>query len=872
MLESRSSFDSEQLSLPEKSVVENLVMTPSDLILPLLSLKIEGARRQKTSTQKITMRIFWIALGIIALGSSTLQAQRVTVTLRGMEIGPGEFISKIDSISTNPNNKAAANEVPSNLINAINDGWRKTYYCASAKNNPKITVDNTIPFSPIKFAAASEAQRNADAYNIKTVSIEQMSWFRAEGRRTLKLRLKDGRQQNALQQITELTPTYARMELLRANKGLDLAWDCREPLTMIPSDQLQAILERQFDLTNPSEWLRMYDFYLNAERFNEAIKTLEEAIKRFPSELGPRKNLISQARQLYATKQFEEINIRREAGQWKLAAELLGSFDKSLLETQINAKNQLEQIRSDLELIQRVIVTLKERVAKLPQADQQAIEPILSEIFNEITVESAIRMDDYLRLSANEAAPNENMVALAVGGWILGPGSGMQNFATAKSLVLTRKLVKDYLTESSPAKRDLILNQIKTEEGGQPQLVAKILNTMKPPLALSQPQENDPIGFHRQHVTLPSGDVVEYTVQLPPEYDANRKYPCILALPGSRSHFKSNLIIDFWCGSPVELPELGKQRFGQASRYGYIVICPNWITEKQSSYQYTEMEKSRILSCFRDAMRRTSINSDKAFVTGHFDGAIAAWDIVGSHPDMWAGAMMFSPPRADKFIVHYHSNLLANKANPEQVPPATYFVIGELDSSLDEVQGGPANGMTSTLDKMLKGADYDTLLVTPIGQSRGLFAAELPRIMQWMQLPNHVRLKNPRNIDCVSLRAGDKLFYWLESPQISPENVTNAFEFVPSRDAASKGNFEASLMEPSQNGIRISKIPSADRTALVWLTPEMIDFGRDVTFLFRDKKIKESRSPRVEVMLEDVRTRADRAHFFWDVVQVSATK
>ncbi len=836
------------------------------------SLKIEIARRRVPTTQKKTMRIIWIAFGIVVLSASTLQAQnqRVTVSLRGMQLGPGEFLSKIDSISTNPNNKAAANEVASNLINGINDGWRKTYYCASGKNNPRIDIDNTIPFSPIKFAAAGEVQRNIEAHNLKTVRVERISWFRPEGRRTLTVRLKDGRHQNILQQITELTPTYARLELLRANKGMDLAWDSREPLTMIPSDQLHAILERQLDLTNPSEWLRMYQFYISAERFNEAIKTLEEGIKRFPSELGPRKNLISQARQQYATKQFEEIGIRREAGQWKLAAELLGAFDKSLLETQINAKNQLEQIRQDLELIQKIIVSLKERVTKLPQADQQAIEPILTELYNEITVESAIRLDDYLRLSANEAAPNENMVALAVGGWILGSGSGMQNFATAKSLVVTRKLVKDYLTEQSQAKREMILNQIKSEEGGQPQLVAKILNTMKPPLPLSQPQKDDPEGFHRQQVTLASGDVVEYVVQLPPEYDPNRKYPCILALPGSRGQFQSNLMIDFWCGAPVELPELGKQRFGQATRYGYIVICPNWITEKQRSYQYTEMEKSRILSCFRDAMRRTSVNTDKVFVTGHFDGAAAAWDLVESHPDMWAGAVMFSPS-ADKFIIHYHGNLQAHKDSPEQVPPATYFVMGELDSFLDEV-AGTINGITVTIDKFLKNADYDTLFVTHIGQDRGLFAAELPRVMQWMQLPNHVRLKNPRNIECVSLRAGDKMFYWLEAPQISPDNVTNAFEFVPVKDAGSKGKFEASLMEPGQNGIRISKIPSADRTALIWLTPDMVDFGRDINILFRDKKIKESRAPRVEVMLEDVRTRADRVHFFWDVIQVSPSK
>ena len=61
------------------------------------------------------------------------------------------------------------------------------------------------------------------------------------------------------------------------------------------------------------------------------------------------------------------------------------------------------------------------------------------------------------------------------------------------------------------------------------------------------------------------------------------------------------------------------------------------------------------------------------------------------------------------------------------------------------------------------------------------------------------------------------------------------------------------------NGVRVTT--GADR-AVVWLSPEMIDFDQPLSVSINGKKIKEIDQGR-EVMLNDVRTRGDRQHPFW---------
>ena len=481
------------------------------------------------------------------------------------------------------------------------------------------------------------------------------------------------------------------------------------------------------------------------------------------------------------------------------------------------------------------------------------IAPVVAEIVNEVTLDTAVRLADFQRLRSTDSVSTENLVSLAVGGWLLGSGSGLQNFAVAKSLIRVRDKVNEYLLEPALPRRQLLLEQLKGEEGAQPELLAKLLANLKPIKSPPDTSDDTPNGFYRMEAQLRGGDVVPYVVQLPPEYDPNRKYPCVLALPGAGE--MPEIEIEYWCGMSLPSPD-GALRLGHATRYGYIVVAPAW-SPSGKPYEYTEGEHDRILTSFRDALRHFSIDTDRVFISGHFDGATAAWDIAQAHPDLWAGAVIISP-KADKYIVHYQDNVRASNATPDQIPLGTYIVYGQVDGALASSKLGTA------VTRYLTSPAFDSLVVEYLGRGRERFLAELPRIMQWMEMSSHRRLRFPLNIETVTMRPGDRFFYWLEVPQVSESIVGNPFEL----NAAASGKFQATIFDPTQNTIRISSVPSQARNAVVWLSPEMIDFSRPITIIIRDNRTRHELQPDIGVMLEDARTRGDLMNVFWQAVTV----
>ena len=111
---------------------------------------------------------------------------------------------------------------------------------------------------------------------------------------------------------------------------------------------------------------------------------------------------------------------------------------------------------------------------------------------------------------------------------------------------------------------------------------------MKPPKSPPRSSRETPFQYELTVPSFQDGKVFTYLVQLPPEYDPNRKYPTILTLHGERSTPIQQL--NWWCGPWVEKTNAqGKkvmERYGQATRYGYIVVAPKW-TEPARSYDYS---------------------------------------------------------------------------------------------------------------------------------------------------------------------------------------------------------------------------------------------------------------------------------------------
>ncbi len=102
------------------------------------------------------------------------------------------------------------------------------------------------------------------------------------------------------------------------------------------------------------------------------------------------------------------------------------------------------------------------------------MRPVVEEIEKEISIESEGRLADYNTRARPEQSPDKR-ISLAVGGWLMGIGGGVENFEVAKSAVRVHGLAREYLTTADAARREVILESIAKEEAGRPELLGLII-------------------------------------------------------------------------------------------------------------------------------------------------------------------------------------------------------------------------------------------------------------------------------------------------------------------------------------------------------------------------------------------------------------
>jgi predicted esterase len=345
---------------------------------------------------------------------------------------------------------------------------------------------------------------------------------------------------------------------------------------------------------------------------------------------------------------------------------------------------------------------------------------------------------------------------------------------------------------------------------------------------------------------------ITYWVQVPPEYDPYRRYPCIVTLNGEATTPLQQ--IDWWAGS---YNPAAQTRRGQATRHGYIVISPRWTRDYQRQYEYSAREHAAVLLPLRDACKRFSIDVDRVFLTGHSLGGTAAWDVGLAHPDLWAGVMpIVAMPTGTateptfKYISQYWENA-------KYVP--LYFVSGEKDSS--------KWASATDWDKYLTKIGYDAMVVEYLGRGHEAgapgFFDEIQQLFDWMSL--HKRDFFPKEFKVQSLRPWDNFFWWVETGEpreisvlLPAEWGDNPVPAKPPRPAETK----TSMLAP--NGVSV--ISRNCNKIRVWLSPELVNFN-DTLKVEINGKAQRKIQPAKDVLLEDVRTRGDRQHPFWAKVE-----
>jgi predicted esterase len=607
----------------------------------------------------------------------------------------------------------------------------------------------------------------------------------------------------------------------------------------IPREILSQILMRNIDPKKPDDRLKIVRLYIQSERFDDARNELERVMKDFPDLRELDKQVVG-LYQLSARRLIRELEMRRDAGQHRTVETMLARFPATGVagEILLEVRELQESYQKQVDQCKLVLEALDKHLAELSdEPTRNGLAPILTEIHNELSLNNLDRMSDFLRLKDDEKLSADQKVSLAVSGWFLGAGNGIENLVVSLTLPQVREVAIEYLQSTGQHERQDALEKLKTLEGGTPAYLAKIIANMKP-LSGELPVSHEDIAglYELRRSGLPGDEDFRYMIQLPPEYDPYRRYPCVVSLHGAGSDPLRQ--IEWWAGAYS--PAHGS-RLGQAARRGYIIIAPYWTKSYQSEYEYSLREHAAVLWTLRDACRKFSIDTDRVFLSGHFMGGDAAWDIGLAHPDLWAGVIPISA-RADKYVARYWQNagLLPQ-----------YFVFGELDGTL-------LLDNASNLDRYLarSAGQFDTTVVEYRGRGHEHFIDEIQEIYDWMSLPARKRQFLPREFEADTMRPWDNYFWWVELNNMPGRSMVAPISWPDPK--ARPVHVEATIT-PTNNII----VKSVADSVTVWLAPGIIDFSNPGSVTINGRKVSDEIVPSAEVILEDVRLRVDRQNPFW---------
>ncbi len=668
--------------------------------------------------------------------------------------------------------------------------------------------------------------------------IVRMEPFDEFGRRIVTI-MSDKGPLNVIQGITEITPVWTKVEGLAAKQSY--IWDMRLATSSIPRETLTQIISKRIDPKNLNDRLKLVKLYLQAERYQDAQHELESIVKEFPDQAALETE-IRAIRQLASRRIIDEVNVRRKAGQHRLAYQWLENFPRKDIagETLQQVRQMLDEYAETQKQGKEILDGLAANVKAIKDAfHKDRAVAIVKEITAEFNINTLDRMADYQRLSSAEDLSDEQKLSLAVSGWLLGSNNASTNLNVSLSLVDVRNLVRQYLREPVKMRRNSILTTMRSQEGSTPEMVARIIAHMKPPIDSPDPDEDKP-GFYELEVpSLDKEPAVTYYVQLPPEYDPYRRYPTIVTLNGAGTTPLQQ--IDWWAGSTDD----SGARLGQATRHGYIVIAVDWAKPEQKEYEYSAREHAAVLVSLRDACRRFSIDTDRVFLSGHSMGGDAAWDLALAHPDQWAGVIPIVAV-ADKYSAFYTDNA-------GLVP--FYVVSGELD-------GDKTVRNARDLERYLI-RHFDVTIVEFKGRGHEHFHDEIQHIFDWMGRRD--RNFFPKKVAATTMRPWDNYFYWLELQQFPASSIVEPTDFPPPR------NFQPVRTEATIKGNTINVKTGAEKVTL-WLCPELVDFEKPVRIVIKGQRLSRESNVQADLatILEDVRTRGERLHPFWAKIDSSA--
>jgi hypothetical protein len=674
--------------------------------------------------------------------------------------------------------------------------------------------------------------------------------FNAKQQRTIEVRTTWGTQKFR-QDLGVLTPSYLHLDApglfqwVAFYQTRELGPKVVRPLLAAhpmlkdrPNEPAAQRAQRRF---------RLCDFLVQAGWYDDA----EEELSRLLADLPDQKERVAGARKavarLRARDAFEEVKRLHQGGRHDEARRRLAAFpeadgSEAMLAALQELKSEYEQAALRLRETSRLLDAVRREASG---EKGRALAEAAGEIAAVLDAENAGRLDAFWsqarqadRLRGSAKAPvlsAEQLLALAVSGWLLGPAAAEPGPDAALRLWRARGAVLAYLRADDEAGRKRALDALGRES--RPDALLEEVAQMIPLLPPVEPAEATP-GSPAVREAVHGRAKSRYHLLLPPEYRPTRSWPVLVVL--HREGEKATDMLKRWADA--------------AAAEGYILAAPEWEQGIGDRYGYSEEEHAAVLGTLADLRRCVQVDSDRVFLFGLGEAAAMAFDVGLAHPDCFAGVIpMGAGP-----------DLYARACwrNGQLLP--FYVVTGNFT-------GDGAKHLKEQFDDwVMRG--YPSLWIEYKGRGVEWFSAEVPNLLDWMRPKRRAFPMQQLGTDggggsfgneFFTLRPADNHFYWLTADEVRPGNLKSPSDWTTRpRPATLTGR-----IDPEANEVYVTA--SGLTRLTVWLGRTaggrtMIDFERPLTVRANLAAVWSNRrvTPSLAVLLDDLRQRGDRQQLF----------
>jgi len=731
----------------------------------------------------------------------------------------------------------------------IDDGVRRILFSPSQvqevlKDDPKGKGD----LMELKRPGPTEAGRDFSAsWKVEEIGEWTNKWQRPVIVST------GGRKVQVIQSVTRLTPQQTRIDAWRYN------WIPHYFTPELGLTEVRSLLDKYYadkkQLKESDKCLNIMRFLYQTGWLDAAAKELVKFESDFPALKDEAKSFREQLKKRGAAIVGEGILQAHKVGQHNKVAADLERFEQltDLMDDKI--KLQIADIREKYRTAQENLKQTKNYLSTLPSfaVGRPLFKEAATEIAAELTLDTLPRLEtfrEYARQHENETKQKrphsqtaEQVLALAVTGWLQGNAVAEPEVKSAHMLWKARQTVLEYQKTDDPQSRKQLADTLVKQLSLPVDVLDRLIQHLPPP----EPPEK----ISSEPMLIQAVDGPAYIVQLPPEYNPHRPYPVLMLLHAASDDPRKMLL-----------------RYSElAARHGYILAAPI-LGKGIKIYEYTASEQAVVTGTLRDLRRKFQVDSDRVFLHGWREGATIAWDVGLAFPDLFAGLLPFNgDPRL------YPTRCWAN---------AQYLPIYAVEGDLN------GNGIKwqKTIFKEFISSRYPALFVEYKGRATEWFAAELPIMFDWMSRKTRAHPVRQLGLahtggnkgeEFKTHRAASAQFFWLSSDLIAPRCLANLND-VKRNAAIYPASLQGSIATGNELGLKAGGAVGTARIwyqinvraygtehVTVWLGPKMIDFTKLILLRVNGTRIGQMQlvKPSVYTLLEDFYQRGDRQRLYY---------